>query len=308
MSEEPWASWEPDDPVDIKQRYLRDVGRFALLDAEEEEALACRIEEGRRATAALVAGGLAPQRRRELREYERQGREARDRIVTANLRFVVRLARRQARRGRRHGLELLDLIQEGNLGLLEAAEKFEPGHGKLVTFAKRTVRRRIQRAFEGQGRAVRIPVHAQTKLNRLRRQEAKLLAETGRAPTPEELAAALGIGVDELAEVRGAEIDVISLEQPVPGDGGDELLFGDLVEDPAGEAFARRFVDRRWLAALLGGLDERSRRILEWHFGHELTLEEIGRRENVSRERVRQIERAALEKLRNAGRGSLIDP
>ena len=286
-----------EDDVDLLQLYLRDVRGFALLEPEKEERQVRLLEEGRQAAAALAEPGVSPDEQRALDERERRGREARDRIVLANLRLAVHVARRYVRRGNAHGLELLDLIQEGNLGLLRAAEKFESGYGSFTTFAMPWIRQKLDRALTVQGRVVRIPVHVQEKLDRLRQEEDGFVAEKGRPPTPDELAAELGIDVAGLAALRSAEPEVISLDQPVPG-GEEESLYEDLVEDPEGMAFAQRAEDRQWLACIFDGLDERSRRILGWRFGRGLTHDEIGTREDLSGERVRQIARDALEKLR----------
>jgi len=293
-TEDPWVKGEAEDfllPI-----YLRDVGRFSLLEPDEEERLILRLEDGRRATAALAEPGVSPREREALEERRSEGRQARDRIVLANLRLAVHVAGRYVWRG--NGLELLDLIQEGNLGLLTAAERFEAGYGSFTTFAMPWIRQKLDRALAGQGRVLRIPMHVREKLERLRLEEEGFLAAKGRPPTPEELAAELGIDLAGLAELRSAEREVISLDQTVPGDEEESSFYEEVVEDPDGMAFAQGAEDRQWLAWILDGLDDRSRRILEQRFGLGLTHGQIGDREGLTGERVRQIARDALEKLR----------
>lgn len=286
------------DAVDLFQRYMRDVRRQAGLDAEEEERLTLVLEDGRRAAAELASSPEGASRRA-LAERERLGREARDRIVLGNLRFVVHVATRFVGRRGIQGLELLDLIQEGNLGLLRAAEQFESGRGTFSTFAARWIWRSFDRAVRDQSRIVRVPVHVHEKLDRLRQEEGWYLGAKGRPPTPEELAGELETDVAGLAELRRAEQDVISADQPVAGDEDeDKLVYWDVVEDPEAAAFVQRAEDRQWLAWLLAGLDERRRRILVSQLGLEMTLDEIGRQESLSRERVRQLARDAFEKVR----------
>jgi RNA polymerase sigma factor (sigma-70 family) len=194
-------------------------------------------------------------------------------------------------------LELLDLIQEASIGLLTAAERFEAGYGSFTTFAMPWIRQKLDRALVGQGRVLRIPMHVQEKLERLRLEEEWYLAAKGRPPTPEELAAELGIDLDGLAKLRSAEREVVPLDQTVPGD-EDESFYEELIEDPEGTAFAQGVEDRQWLAWIVDGLDYRSLRILTERFSLGLTNNEIGARVGLTGERVRQIARDALEKLR----------
>jgi RNA polymerase primary sigma factor len=292
--------------VDNWRRYLRDVRRHPLLDAREERRLILRLEAGRRAEAVLAEQDL-PLRLQRLRErLVERGRAARDRLVEANLRLVIRIAVRYSQHERFQGMELLDLIQEGNIGLIMAVGNFESGYGKLSTFAAPWIRRRIYRAVADQCRILRLPTRAHAKLERLGKEERWYRAWKGRPPTSEELMTELGVDAAELARLRYAEEqDVLSLQEPVPDD-ETGAVYEDLVEAPESADFVQRTEDRQWLGRLLAGLPERSRRVLDGRFGHGWTLDQIGKRENLTRERVRQIERKALERLRQEDRGDAV--
>lgn len=255
---------------------------------EEETRLAGLIQVGRQPTASI--------------EEQDSSRQARDELARANLRFVVYISKRYIGLSHIQGLEQLDLIQEGNLGLLLAAESFQSGHGKFSTFAASWIRGKINRALPGQGRVIQISRRTHAKLNRLRKEEDWFLAEMGCAPTLDELAAVLEIDIESLIELRLAEQEVVALDESVEGR-EEELVYReiDLIEDPESADRAERAVDRPWLDWLLEGLSERSRRILEWRYFLGMTLEEVGTRENLSRERVRQIENVALQELRQRG-------
>ena len=264
-----------DDPV---KTYLKEIGRVPLLSAEEEAALARAAQAG--------------------------DEDARRRLSEANLRLVVSVAKRYAGRG----LPFLDLIQEGNLGLMKAAEKFEPDRGfKFSTYATWWIRQSITRAIADQGRTIRIPVHLVESINRVKKTAGELLRRTGREPTAEEIAAQLDMEPARVRELIQLAQDPISLETPV-GEEEDAHL-EDLIQDdeagvPADEA--GRQLLRRELMNVLKSLTPREERVIALRFGLEdgraRTLEELGREFNVTRERVRQIEAKALRKLRHPSR------
>lgn len=263
-----------DDPV---KTYLKEIGRVPLLAAEEEAALARAAQAG--------------------------DEDARRRLSEANLRLVVSVAKRYAGRG----LPFLDLIQEGNLGLMKAAEKFEPDRGfKFSTYATWWIRQSITRAIADQGRTIRIPVHLVESINRVKKTAGELLRRTGREPTVEEIAAQLDMEAARVRELLQLSQDPISLETPV---GEEDAHLEDFIRDdeagiPADEA--GRQLLRRELMTVLKSLTPREERVIALRFGLEdgraRTLEELGREFNVTRERVRQIEAKALRKLRHPSR------
>ncbi len=264
-----------DDPV---KAYLKEIGRVPLLTAEEENALA----------AAAHAGDAA----------------ARQKLSEANLRLVVSVAKRYAGRG----LQFLDLIQEGNLGLMKAAEKFEPDRGfRFSTYATWWVRQAITRAIADQARTIRIPVHLVETMNRLHKTGAELLRKNGREPTAEELAAAMDLPADKVRELLRIGQEPVSLETPVGEE--DDTHLEDFIRDedadiPVDEA--GRALLRRELEVVLHSLTPREEKVLEMRFGladgRARTLEEVGKEFNVTRERIRQIESKALRKLRHPSR------
>jgi RNA polymerase primary sigma factor len=280
--------------------YLARVGDVALLTPEEEVDLAKRAQAGLAARTLLEAGELAPTP--EVRSLLAEARRATDELVAANLRLVISLARRY--RGR--GLDLPDLIQEGNLGLLKAVERFDPSRGfRFSTYAAWWIRQAITRGLADRGRPVRLPVNAHETLAKLRFVEVELWQRLGREPSEQELADRLGLRVARLREIRLAAEDVASLDSPVGGDG--EGTLGSLVADAsAADPAALAAVDaaRAAVQAAVARLDDREREILHLRFGLDgedpLTLEEIGQRYGVTRERIRQIELRGLRKL--AGR------
>lgn len=264
-----------DDPV---KTYLKEIGRVPLLSAEEEAALARAAQAG--------------------------NEDARRRLSEANLRLVVSVAKRYAGRG----LPFLDLIQEGNLGLMKAAEKFEPDRGfKFSTYATWWIRQSITRAIADQGRTIRIPVHLVESINRVKKTAGELLRRTGREPTAEEIAAQLDMEPARVRELIQLAQDPISLETPV-GEEEDAHLEDFIQDDEAGVPAdeAGRQLLRRELMNVLKSLTPREERVIALRFGLEdgraRTLEELGREFNVTRERVRQIEAKALRKLRHPSR------
>jgi RNA polymerase primary sigma factor len=278
--------------------YLARLGDIELLTAERELDLAKRVQAGLAARALLDLGD-GHHRWRRLEAITVDGRRAADLLVRANLRLVIALARRCKGRG----LELPDLIQEGNLGLLKAVERFDPSRGfRFSTYAAWWIRQAITRGLADRGRPVRLPVHAHETLARLRWVELELWQSLGRDPSEEELAERLGVRLERLREIRRASVDVASLDAPVgaEGDGTLGTLVPDLgALDPA--AIAADDDTRRAVLAAVARLDVREREVLELRFGllggEPCTLEEIGQRYGVTRERIRQIELRGLRKL-----------
>ena len=276
--------------MDIWALYCRDLGT-PLLDETQERALARKIQKGLWAMRQMEQNGHSPEEARRLRTLIGDGIEARNRLVQANLRLVVSIAQRYAGRG----LPFMDLVQEGNLGLLKAAEKFDPSRGRFSTCATRWIEQAIQRAVIQQGHTLRLPVHVGEDLGRLRRAREQFLQETGREPTEEELADELEMTPERVHLLRGAW-QVISLSRPV-GDDGDELV-QFVTESFVTEAE----VGRNLVAGLrevLEILSPRERKVLELRFLEGLTQQEVGRRLGVSRQRVDQIEKRALRRLRH---------
>jgi RNA polymerase primary sigma factor len=298
------GSPEADDAV---RMYLREIGRVSLLDAQQEVELAQAIERGRMALELLADPDLPRARRIELRMLAAAGERARSHMIEANLRLVVSVAKKYTGRG----LSLLDLIEEGNLGLMKAVEKFDYERGfKFSTYATWWIRQAISRAIADQSRTIRLPVHIVEKVNRLKSAIPRLEQELGRPPTPEEIGGAVGISGPRVREILLACRGTISLETPL-GDEGDGHLLGDLVHDGQVEEpadFAARRLLRSDIVQLLAQLTGRERRILELRYGlgnrEPLTLQEIGQEVGLTRERVRQIEGEALDKLREPDRSA----
>jgi RNA polymerase primary sigma factor len=288
------------DPV---RMYLASIGKTPLLTAEGEVDLAKRIEAGLFAGHKLAAGadGLTPRQCQDLRAVERDGQQAGRHLVEANLRLVVSIAKRYAGRG----MLFLDVVQEGNLGLIRAVEKFDYTKGyKFSTYATWWVRQAITRALADQSRTVRLPVHVVELLNQLVRLRRGLLVELGREATREELAAALGVSVNRVDELQRISREPLSLDSPV-GDQDDAEL-GDFIEDTAAvEPMEAAMVSQRaaQLTAVLRSLPDRERRVIQLRFGlvdgRGRTLDEIGREFGLTRERIRQIEQRTLAKLRH---------
>ncbi len=266
---------KPDMTTDSLQLFLKDIGKVRLLTAQEEVDLAKRIERG--------------------------DLDAKQKMVESNLRLVVSIAKNY----RNQGLPFLDLIQEGTLGLVRAAEKFDYRKGfKFSTYATWWIRQAIARALADKARTIRIPVHVVEKLNKIGRAERKLVTELGREPTPEEIADVTGIDPEEVDSIKRSAQAPVSLEKPVGDE--EESEFGQFIADEKAESPYDRAVDiltKEALREALENLSYRERRVLELRYGlggeHPRTLDEVGRTFNVTRERIRQIENQSLKKLQS---------
>jgi len=295
------------DPV---KDYLRQIGKVPLLTAGQEVELAKRIEAGLFAEDKLAEGGgvLPAGQSTDLKQVAEEGRRAKDHLLEANLRLVVSLARRYAGRG----MLFLDLIQEGNLGLIRGVEKFDYTRGyKFSTYATWWIRQAITRAMAEQSRTIRLPVHMAEATSTLARVQRQLLQDLGREPTPDELAAGLDMTPQKLVEVQKYAREPISLHIPLGEDGDSE--FGDLIEDSEaiqpGEAVSFTLLQEQ-LASVLGTLSERESGVVSLRFGladgQPKTLDEIGKVYGVTRERIRQIESKAMSKLRHPSRSKAL--
>jgi RNA polymerase primary sigma factor len=285
-----------DDPV---RMYLKEIGRVPLLSMEEEKAYAMRIEAGElEARKNGTADNI----------IIADGEEAKRQLTEANLRLVVSIAKKYVGRG----MLFLDLIQEGNLGLIRAVEKFDYRKGyKFSTYATWWIRQAITRALADQARTIRIPVHMVETINRLVKISRQLLQELGREPTDEEIASAMGLSPEKVREVRKISQEPISLETPI-GEEEDSHL-GDFIEDQEAVAPAEAasvMLLKEKMQDVLQNLTERERKVLVLRFGledgHQRTLEEVGQEFGVTRERIRQIEAKALRKLRHPSRGKAL--
>lgn len=287
------------DPVRL---YLNDLGRYPLLTAQQEVELAMQIEAGQKAKEKLEGDEpLSEEDRAVLAHQVDVAHSAHEQLVNSNLRLVVSLARRYVGRG----MALLDLIQEGNVGLIRAVERFDYRRGfKFSTYATWWIRQSISRAIADQGRTIRMPIHVLDSVNKLTRLQRELTQVQGHPPTIEELAEELDLPVERVAELRRIALDTVSLETPVGED--DDGTLGDLVEDVDSDmpADVAAFTSlQAQLAQALEGLSERERQVLVMRFGladgKPRTLEEVGAYFNVTRERIRQLETKALAKLRH---------
>ena len=275
--DEPPVRQGPAPGVDAVREYLREIGRVPLLTADEEVCLAKRIE--------------------------RHDAEARRKLTEANLRLVVSIAKRYVGRG----IPLLDLIQEGNLGLVRAVEKFDYRRGyKFSTYATWWIRQAITRGIADQSRTIRIPVHMTEKMSGLLRVQRQLTLELGREPAPEELAAEMDVEPARVYEMLAISQQPVSLETPVGAQGDSEI--GELIEDASAVAppdAVGELLRKEQLAAILAGLTHRERRVIELRYGlgddRPRTLDEVGQRFGLTRERIRQIESMTLNKLRSLG-------
>ena len=296
------------DPV---RMYLKEIGKVDLLTASEEVDLAMKIEAGLEATEKLEASEageleLTRSEMRRLTRIENVGLEAKQALISANLRLVVSIAKRYVGRG----MLFLDLIQEGNLGLIRAVEKFDYQKGfKFSTYATWWIRQAITRAIADQARTIRIPVHMVETINKLVRVQRQLLQDLGRDPTPEEIGAEMDMSADRVREIQKISQEPVSLETPI-GEEEDSQL-GDFIEDsqaivpPDAASFSML---QEQLTQVLDSLADRERKVIELRFGlvdgHPRTLEEVGREFGVTRERIRQIESKTLAKLRHPSRSS----
>jgi len=294
------------DPV---KDYLKQIGKVALLNAEQEVELAKRIEAGLFSEEKMASSGkLEPKLRRELEWIASDGRRAKNHLLEANLRLVVSLAKRYTGRG----MLFLDLIQEGNLGLIRAVEKFDYTKGyKFSTYATWWIRQAITRAMADQARTIRIPVHMVEVINKLARVQRQMLQDLGREPTPEELAKELDMTPEKVVEVQKYGREPISLHTPLGEDGDSE--FGDLIEDseavvPA-DAVSFTLLQEQ-LHQVLDTLSEREAGVVSMRFGltdgQPKTLDEIGKVYGVTRERIRQIESKTMSKLRHPSRSQVL--
>ena len=298
-----------DDEPDLVGQYLAQIGSTPLLTADEEVALAKRIEAGLYATELLRAADageqcLSESRRRDLAVIAEEGRAAKDHMIRANLRLVVAAARKHARRG----LPFLDVVQEGNLGLIRAVEKFDYAKGfKFSTYAMWWIRQAIERGLAEQSRTVRLPAHISETVSKINRIDRDLNRMLGREPTVEEVAEEAGLPVDRVVELRRVARDSVSLDTPVGDDG--ETTLGELIED--GDVLqAADIAEQRALTTslrdLVATLTPREATIIKLRFGLEdgqpHTLQEVADQVGLTRERVRQLEKKALAELRDPQR------
>ena len=285
--------------------YLNDIGKVPLLTAEDERVLSRKIEEGRDAAELLAAGNVKGRRRADLKAKEAAAADAKDRFIRSNLRLVVSIARRYPLP---QGMDLLDLIQEGNLGLEHAVDKFDWRRGfKFSTYATWWIRQAITRSISDLARTIRVPVHMMETVNKLNRLQRQLIQELGRSPTIEELSKKMDLPEDKVLKALDVAKQPISLETPV-GDDDDSTMW-NLVSDTSVESPMDHATDeglRETTTNVLTALTEREAKVLRMRFGIDMntdhTLEEVGRQFSVTRERIRQIEAKALRKLRHPAR------
>jgi RNA polymerase primary sigma factor len=298
------------EPVDIEpvagvadsvRLYLQEIGMTDLLTMEEEVWLAKRMVRGQQAEAQLALANIPEEQRRELLDDKKDGEAARAHLIQANLRLVVSVAKKYVGRG----LSFLDLIQEGNIGLMKATDKFDYTRGfKFSTYATWWIRQAITRAISDQSRTIRLPVHVGETINRVKKTSHRLQQILEREPTQEEIARAMDITDDKVRQVLDVARHPVSLEAPV-GNEGDAFL-GDFIEDesmPAPIEIAAQQLLKAQIGEALSKLSDRERKIILLRFGIEdgrfRTLEEVGREFGITRERIRQIEAKALRKLRH---------
>jgi len=292
------AGVDADDTVGL---YLKEVGRVPLLTAEQEVHLAKRIERGRKAREELARGVGSDRRRRDLQVGVEDGWAAREHLITANSRLVISVAKKYMGRG----VPFLDLIQEGNIGLIRAAKKFDYRRGhKFSTYATWWIRQAVTRAIADQGRTIRVPVHMGDQINKLLRVSHQLTQRLGRDPSTDELAEALGVPPKKVENMIQVARRPLSLETPT--DEEEDSVLGDFIQDeesPAPTEAVTQNLLREHLQEVLNTLPPREVRILQLRYGlmdgQSYTLEEVGRKMGVTRERVRQIEAQALSRLRH---------
>jgi RNA polymerase primary sigma factor len=288
---------EIDDSISL---YLKEIGRVPLLTAEEEVALAKRMEKGREARKKLSQGVEDWEERERLLWYVRDGQAAQEHLIKANSRLVVSVAKKYVGRG----VPFLDLIQEGNIGLMRAVQKYDWRKGfRFSTYATWWIRQAITRAIADQSRTIRLPVHMGDSISRYRKTLNILAQELGRQPTPEEVAEAMAVAPEKIHQIVQAAQRTISLETPIGSE--DETSLGDLIADEVSETpyeAASESMLKRDVSAALDTLTPREKLVLQLRFGlghsHQHTLAEVGEQLQISRERVRQIENEALQKLR----------
>ncbi len=292
------ANIDTDDTIGL---YLKEVSRVPLLTAEEEVELAQRIERGRMAREELAKGKVSQRRRTELRRLIEDGWAAREHLITANSRLVISVAKKYMGRG----VPFLDLIQEGNIGLIRATKKFDYRRGhKFSTYATWWIRQAVTRAIADQGRTIRVPVHMGDQINKLLRVQHQLTQRLGREPSVEELANALEVPPKKVENMIQVARRPLSLETPT--DDEEDSVLGDFIEDdeaPPPDDTATYHLLREHLGEVMNSLPPREVRILQLRYGlldgQAYTLEEVGRKMGVTRERVRQIEAQALSRLRH---------
>jgi RNA polymerase primary sigma factor len=291
-----------DDSISL---YLKEIGRIPLLTAEQEVNLAMRMEAGRDARKSLgKSDGLGEAEYRQLWAIARDGQAAQEHLTKANSRLVVSVAKKYVGRG----VPFLDLIQEGNIGLIRAVKKFDYRRGyKFSTYATWWIRQAVTRAIADQGRTIRVPVHMYEQINRLARASRQLVQELGRDPTMEEIAEALGVSAKKVERTIKVSQRPLSLEMPVGEE--DDSFLGDFIEDndaPSPTDQASHQLLRDQIEEIFGSLTPREVRILQLRFGlldgYSYTLEEVGKKFGVTRERIRQIEAQALGRLRHPSR------
>jgi RNA polymerase primary sigma factor len=292
------AAIDADDTIGL---YLKEIGRVPLLTAAEEVSLAKRIEKAKFARERLVKGGISPKKRKELELIIADGMAAREHLITANSRLVISVAKKYIGRG----VPFLDLIQEGNIGLIRAAKKFDYHRGhKFSTYATWWIRQAVTRAIADQGRTIRVPVHMGDQINKMLRVSHQLTQELGREPSIEELGDALKVTPKKVESIIQIARRPLSLETPT--DEEEDSVLGDFIEDedsPEPVEIATHNLLREQIQEVLNGLPPREVRILQLRYGlldgESYTLEEVGKKMGVTRERVRQIEAQALSRLRH---------
>ncbi|MGA1352220.1 MAG: sigma-70 family RNA polymerase sigma factor [Ilumatobacteraceae bacterium] len=294
------------DTPDTVRQYLNEIGRHDLLTSAEERILGKAVKDGQKAAERLAKKDLklGAKERRDLKEAVREGEKAKERMVNANLRLVVSIARRYDRKE----LHLSDLIQEGNIGLMHAVDKYDYEKGfKFSTYATWWIRQSMTRAMPDQGRNIRIPGHMMEIVNRIQRAERELTSELKRDPSPEEVAQRCDISLEKLFEIQQLTLSTASLDAPVGVD-VDDLTVGETIastdaSDPLDQTISRDLISQ--VEKSLGDLPERERRIMSMRFGlgdftgKQHTLEEVAEKEGITRERVRQIEQKTLARMRH---------
>lgn len=290
------------DPVKM---YLKEIGQIPLLDPKEEPIIARQIQEGEEAKEAMKNPDLSDEEKKKLAKVIADGEQAKQTLISSNLRLVVSIAKKYVGRG----MLFLDLIQEGNCGLIKAVEKFDYTKGfKFSTYATWWIRQSITRAIADQARTIRIPVHMVETINKLTRIQRQLVQDLGRDPLPEEIAEKMeNTSAEKVREIQKIALDPVSLETPIGEE--DDSHLGDFIEDKdtlSPDDYTNNQLLKDEINAVLQGLTEREEKVLRLRFGlldgRTRTLEEVGKEFNVTRERIRQIEAKALRKLKNPNR------